>query len=120
VNATEGGVWAAIDNVLDPCSRFNGTRLSFVELGMVDSVEIDGTVATVTLLLDTPSCAYVYEIERSIREQVLADCTEIDQVFVDLTAREPWTEDRMTKAARTKMEARRRMFRATLDLVQTR
>jgi metal-sulfur cluster biosynthetic enzyme len=99
-------VWAALDQVLDPCSRFNGTNLSFVALGMVDGVEVAaGGLARIRLLLDDPTCLYMVEIYKQVREAVLS-VPGITEVEVSLRTDELWTNERLTSAARATLGRR--------------
>jgi metal-sulfur cluster biosynthetic enzyme len=104
-------VSAALETVLDPCSVFNGTRLSLPELGMVDRVEVDGEGnVLVGLFLDDPTCIFFFEITRLIKEAVepVAGVAGID---FDIKADEVWTEDRMRPAARQRLDGIRRARR---------
>jgi metal-sulfur cluster biosynthetic enzyme len=98
-------VMAAIDTVLDPCSVFNGTRLSLIELGMVERVTIeDGGRVHILLFLDDPTCMLFFEINRMLDEAVSA-LPGVTKVAVEIKADEIWTEDRMTTTGRTRLEA---------------
>jgi len=98
-------VMAAIDTVLDPCSVFNGTRLSLIELGMVERVTIeDGGRVHILLFLDDPTCMLSFEINRMLDEAVSA-LPGVTKVSVEIKADELWTEDRMTRNGRTRLEA---------------
>lgn len=53
-----------LNEVIDPCSAAAGTELGIVEMGLVDSIEIDGGSVTVRMRLTTPVCTMVpYFIE---------------------------------------------------------
>jgi metal-sulfur cluster biosynthetic enzyme len=65
--APEQEIWAALARIIDPCSRFNGTCLDLVEMGLVREVLIDGGTVHVRLLLTDPSCVFTFEIIREIR-----------------------------------------------------
>lgn len=96
-------VLGALAEVIDPCSRFNGSHLDLVELGMIDRVEIDGDrTVEITLLLDDPTCLYA----ASICQQVTAAASAVpgvDAVKVAIRADELWTAARLSEAARTKL-----------------
>jgi metal-sulfur cluster biosynthetic enzyme len=99
-------VWGALDQVIDPCSRFNGSNLSFVALGMIDDVEVGSdSVARIRLLLDDPTCLYLVEIYKEVREAALA-VPGITGVDVSLRGDELWTNDRLTRAARARLDRR--------------
>lgn len=111
--ALRSSIERAIDSVLDPCSRFNGTNLSFLELGMVDAIEIadDGRVL-VRLLLDDPTCMYLFEIFHEVETAVRA-VPGVTDVTMDLRGDTLWTEARMTAAARERLTTQRRERAAT-------
>ncbi len=93
----------AVGDVLDPCSRLNGTRLSFGELGMIDAVTVgEGGEAHVRLLLDDPTCTYAYDILRDI--QIAAGAVEgVTDVQVQIRGDAIWTEDNATPKALAKI-----------------
>jgi metal-sulfur cluster biosynthetic enzyme len=101
-------VEAALETVLDPCSVYNGTRLSLPELGMIDRVEVGehGDVV-VGLFLDDPTCIFFFEITRMIKEAV-APLAGVASVDFEIKADEIWTEDRMRPVARERLEGIRR------------
>jgi metal-sulfur cluster biosynthetic enzyme len=110
---THADVFAALDTVLDPCSVFNGTRLSLVELGMIDTVTIEDGKVHILLFLDDPTCMLFFEINRMLDEAVMA-VPGVTKVSVEIKADDIWTEDRMTSKGRTRLEAfraRRRQLR---------
>jgi metal-sulfur cluster biosynthetic enzyme len=97
----EQAIWDALDTDVDPCSRFNGTFLSFVALGMVDDVHADADGAVhVRLLLDDPTCLYIVEIHHEVRRAVLG-VTGVTGVEISVRGDELWDSSRLTPAART-------------------
>jgi metal-sulfur cluster biosynthetic enzyme len=113
-------VQTALAGVVDPCSRFIGSNLSFAELGMIDSVEAnaEGDVA-ITLLLDDPTCLYMVEIEHSLRHAALA-VPGVQSVAVTVRWDELWTEERATEQARAALlDNRSRRVPRPLPLLNT-
>jgi metal-sulfur cluster biosynthetic enzyme len=100
----EQQVWDALERVIDPCSAFNGTHLSLVELGMIEAVTIERGDVEVLLFLDDPTCVLFFEINRMISEEVGA-LEGVSAVSVKLKADEVWTEDRMTERGRSRLQA---------------
>ena len=97
----------ALGNVLDPCSVFNGTRLSFVELGMVDAVESLGHGRVlVRLLLDDPVCLYTAQIHHEVAEAVSA-VEGVEHVEIEIVGDRLWTAERMSAVARSRVRRRR-------------
>ena len=93
----------AVADVLDPCSRLNGTWLSFGELGMIDAVTIDGAGAVVVrLVLDDPTCTYTYDIMRALQAAAGA-VAGVTDVSVQIRGDAIWTEDFATAAAQAKI-----------------
>jgi metal-sulfur cluster biosynthetic enzyme len=93
----------ALRGVLDPCSLFNGTRLSLVELGMVANVEHTGNgCVRISLLLDDPVCLYVADIHHELRAVALA-VPGVSRVEFDFLRDQLWTQERATPAARKRM-----------------
>jgi metal-sulfur cluster biosynthetic enzyme len=107
-------VLRALDSAIDPCSAVNGTRLSLLELGMIDDVAMDepGHV-TVLLLLDDPVCLYASVICQEVTRVLLA-VDGVDSVDVSIRSDAIWTEDRMSESAQAKMTDWRTRRRAQL------
>ena len=101
---------AAINEVIDPCSRLNGSHLGLVDLGMVKDLFVEGRSATITLLLDDPICMYTFVIQHDIREALRR--RGIDHVEIEICADEIWTADRLSDAARIRL-GRRHPARST-------
>jgi len=108
----------AIAEVVDPCSRFNGTFISFTDLGMVDALEVndDGHVL-IRLLLDDPLCPYLPDIRSELREAVLA-VPGVKELELRMRGDEIWTEDRLSDSAREKLRISRERRRARLLNIQ--
>ena len=108
----------AIEQVVDPCSRFNGTFISFTDLGMVDAVDVDedGRVR-IRLLLDDPLCPYMPDIRSELREAVLA-VPGVKGLELSMRGDELWTEDRLSDSAREKLRISRERRRERLLSIQ--
>ena len=112
---TTARVGEALDTVLDPCSVFNGTRLSIVELGMVDEFRVDkGGEVFVRLFLDDPTCIFFFEISRMLREAVGA-LDGVSEIEIEIKTDELWTEERIAPAARKRLESIRARRRELQD-----
>jgi metal-sulfur cluster biosynthetic enzyme len=115
---TEAVVRAAITSVVDPCSRYNGSQLNLVELGMVDSIRIsDGTIG-IRLLLDDPMCMYTFLIQKEIRDAV-GSLPGVDAVVIEVLADQIWSEQRMSDAARDRLAIHRDERRHQLIQLRT-
>ena len=113
-NTLQSQVEHAVSGVLDPCSRINGTWLSFGELGMIDTVSVsDDGDAHVRLLLDDPTCTYTFDIFSEIK--LAAESIEgVKDVKVQIRYDELWTEDMATPAAQAKIAAWNETRRANI------
>lgn len=97
------GVMEALGTVMDPCSVFNRTNLSLIELGMVDAVTVhEGGRVHIRLFLDDPTCIFFFEIHRMLNEAVCG-VEGVTEIEVELKADEIWTEERMTHGGRTRL-----------------
>jgi metal-sulfur cluster biosynthetic enzyme len=93
---------AALAGVIDPCSRFNGTHLSFVDLGMVEGLsEPEPGRVVVRLLLDDPFCLYMVDIRSSVRDALL-DVPGVHHVDIEVIADRVWDPDMMTAETQAK------------------
>jgi metal-sulfur cluster biosynthetic enzyme len=101
-------VMEALGTVLDPCSVFNRTNLSLIELGMVDEVTVseEGRVH-IRLFLDDPTCIFFFEIHRMLQEAV-SEVEGVGEIEVEIKADEIWTEERMSHGGRTRLNRIRR------------
>jgi metal-sulfur cluster biosynthetic enzyme len=105
--ATPEEIYDALGTVYDTCSVFNGTRLDIVEMGLVHDVEEEDGTVRVRLLLTDPMCLYLFEMRSQIVE-ALSALPGIDAVEVEPVAGKLWWPERMTPAARERLEHRRR------------
>jgi metal-sulfur cluster biosynthetic enzyme len=107
VTATREEIYDALSTVYDTCSIFNGTHLDIVEMGLVHDVEQEGGSVRVRLLLTDPMCLYLFEMRAQIIDAVSA-LPGVDAVEVEPVAGKLWWPERMTPAARERLERVRR------------
>jgi metal-sulfur cluster biosynthetic enzyme len=104
-------VFEQLGTVIDPCARHNGTRLSFVDLGMVEEVVDKGDgVVLVRMLLDDPVCLFIVDIQAEVREAALR-VEGVREVEIEIIGDRLWTQDRQTEETKAKI-ARWREIRA--------
>lgn len=103
---TRKQIYDALSAVYDTCSVFNGTNLDIVEMGLVHDVELDGDTVRVRLLLTDPMCLYLFEMRAQI-VQALQALPDIEAVEVEPVAGKLWWPERMTPAARQRLERQR-------------
>jgi len=90
--------------VVDPCTAANGSNLDIVEMGLVESVTVDGAEVRVEMHLTTPACHMVPYFITEITDRV-EPLSGVESVTVDTDAGMEWTPEMMTDAARAKRDA---------------
>lgn len=110
---TVAAVLEALSAVVDPCSKMNGCLVNLVDLGMVESVDIDDSTGRVTvyLVLDDPICLYLFDIRSEIKSRVEV-LTGVTAVETNVRGDRVWFPDRATEAAQRRMggDKHRRML----------
>ena len=104
---TREQIYDVLSTVYDTCSLFNGTRLDIVEMGLVHDVDQREGTVRVRLLLTDPMCLYLFEMRSQIVE-ALEGLPGVDAVEVEPVAGRLWWPERMTPAARERLERWRR------------
>ena len=99
VRTVEDAIWDALRDVLDP----EIPAVSVVDMGMIESVDVDGTTARVKFLPTFTGCPAIDIIEQDIRTAV-ADVHGIEDVVVSPTFDPPWTTGRITEEGRAKLK----------------
>ncbi len=94
---------AVLDTVIDPCSAANGTDLSVVEMGLLDSITIENGHVDVELMVTSPMCTMVPYFIREIRTDVGA-LEGVESVEVTADNGLEWVPSMMSESA----EKRRR------------
>ena len=101
-----------LDKVLDPCSCMSDHPVSILDLGLVESIEIDGNVVYVSLLLTSQLCTYFIDMSDEVVERV-ESLEGVDRVEVNQdTSGQIWTPDRMATDER---KARRERFLGRME-----
>jgi metal-sulfur cluster biosynthetic enzyme len=99
----ESQILDELSGVLDPCGVHNGTRLSLVELGMVEDVAVDTAGnATIRLLLDDPVCMYLVDIMLGV-EDAARQVNGVRSATVEIIGDQLWSSERMSDQARAKI-----------------
>ena len=105
-------VKAKLEEVLDPCSCMSEHPINIVDLGLVESIAVDGREAEITLLLTSQRCTYFLDIDDEVCERVEAipgiDRCEVHQD----TSEKIWTNDRMSDEQR---RIRRKRFHERME-----
>jgi metal-sulfur cluster biosynthetic enzyme len=90
----------ALGSIHDPCCRERG--ISIVDMGLVRSAEVDGSTARVELLLTSGWCPFASRILQDVDETVRS-IPGIDHSSVEIVWDEPWTMERLSDEARSKL-----------------
>lgn len=108
-------VWDLLDTVVDPCHVLSGHDISILDLGLVNSVELQGDEVQVSITLTEVSCTLGWRIIEQI-ESIADDLQDITAVRVRIDPFPVWTPDRMSERGRAHHEARHRAFIKTQAL----
>jgi metal-sulfur cluster biosynthetic enzyme len=101
-----------LEEVLDPCSCMSEHPINIVDLGLIESIAVDGRDVEITLLLTSQRCTYFLDINDEIRERVESlDQIDTCEVHQD-TSEKIWTNDRMSDEQR---KARRKRFHERME-----
>jgi len=93
-------VIGALDNCYDPCCRER--RISVVEMGLIESIEIENRRVRIEMVLTTGWCPFASRLLEMVTEEVRALPT-VDSVDVDVVWDPTWTPERMSASAREKL-----------------
>ena len=96
MSVTEAAVRESLRGIPEPCSIAMRTPMDICEMGLVESVQIDGSKVTVTLVLTDPSCVHFAGMQRYIRDELLA-LDGVQVVEVGASERLLWTPDRVRR-----------------------
>jgi len=84
----------ALRDVIDP-----ELGLDFVELGLVDTAEVEGGTVTVTYTLTTPACPIGPQVSEQMKEFV-GELDGVDEVITNMVFTPPWTPEMMSEDAK--------------------
>jgi metal-sulfur cluster biosynthetic enzyme len=93
-------VIGALDNCYDPCCRER--RISVVDMGLIESIEIEDRLVTIEMVLTTGWCPFASRLLGMVEEEVGA-LPAVDHVDVDVVWDPAWTPERMSDSAREKL-----------------
>lgn len=88
-------VFEAMRAVPEPCSIAMSRPRDIVDMGLVESVRVDGGTAEVCLVLTDPSCVH-FAAMRSYITDTLLDIDGIDDVTVTMSTTQLWMPNRMS------------------------
>ena len=87
-------VMAVLTTIPEPCSLAMRADTNIRDMGLVESVAIDGRRVSVTLVLTDPSCVHFRGMRRYIRDAV-GELDGVDEVQVTMSTTRLWTPDRV-------------------------
>jgi metal-sulfur cluster biosynthetic enzyme len=101
-------VLEVLNDVLDPCSVSIGKPIGLVDMGIVETVDVEGGHVGVTLLPTFPDCLFLGVFEEKI-EMVIRTLPWCRSVLVAICpAEHGWDESRLSPGARALLGRRNR------------
>ncbi len=91
---TVDDVQDALTNVIDP-----ELGLDFVELGLIYTVEVEGSEVFVTFSLTSPGCPIGPQVSEQI-EEFVSELDGVTGVYPKMTFTPAWTPDMMSEEAK--------------------
>ena len=93
-------VISALDNCFDPCCQER--RISVVDMGLIESIEILDNKVRVEMVLTTGWCPFASRLLGMVEEEVGA-LPGVEAVDVEVVWDPTWTPERMSAGAREKL-----------------
>ena len=93
-------VIGALDNCFDPCCQER--RISVVDMGLIESIEILGREVKVEMVLTTGWCPFASRLLEMVEEEV-GTLPGVEAVDVEVVWDPTWTPERMSAGAREKL-----------------
>ena len=93
-------VIGALDNCFDPCCQER--RISVVDMGLIESIEIQDREVKVEMVLTTGWCPFASRLLEMVEEEVGA-LPGVEAVDVEVVWDPTWTPERMSAGAREKL-----------------
>lgn len=89
---------AALRTIVDPCSIATGAPVNLMDMGLIQSIDIDRDKILVVLRLTSPTCWQVVNIIGAIQEK-LAPLPAIRELRCCVDMNAEWAPDMMAPAA---------------------
>jgi len=90
----------ALRMVYDPCCKEK--EISVVDMGLIESIHLDGEAAKVELVLTSGWCPFVVDLLRMIQDEV-ESLPSIKGVEVEIVWDKAWSPERLSKPAHEKL-----------------
>ncbi len=115
-------VRAALDEVRDPCSEVAGVPAGLVEMGLVQSLDVeptaDGAVVRVAIRVTEPTCLMGPSLAAGARER-LATLPGVARCEVTLSDDNDWMPSAMSEEYRARLEEHRALKRHEIEVRET-
>lgn len=102
--ATASGVseviLGALRTVYDPCCKEK--EISVVDMGLIESIQLDGDAAKVELVLTSGWCPFAVDLLGMIQEKV-ESLPEVEGAEVEVVWEKAWSPERLSGPAREKL-----------------
>ena len=96
MNPSREQILERIDSVPEPCGFLMRTPLSVLEMGLVNSVHIEGGRVCIEIVLTDASCVHWSSMRDYIADAV-GDVDGVQSVEVVLSSTSLWTPDRLQR-----------------------
>jgi metal-sulfur cluster biosynthetic enzyme len=100
---TVDAVRGKLREIIDPCCAARGTDNDVIEMGLLKSIDIDGTDVTVEMRLTSPACFMVPYFVRETKERV-GRLDGVDSVTLVTDAGMEWRPSMMSEDAKRRRE----------------
>ncbi len=100
VSPSREAVIQALENCYDPCCRER--RISVVDMGLIESIEICDRRVRVEMVLTTGWCPFASRLVEMVEKEV-GRLDGVDEIEVEVVWDPTWTPERMSADAREKL-----------------
>jgi metal-sulfur cluster biosynthetic enzyme len=95
---SEDDILAALRKVNDP-----EVGVNIVDLGLVYSVELDGSDVRVVMTMTTPACPMHSYLTEEVREAIVSQYEEVENVSVELVWEPPWSPQMISERGKRQL-----------------
>jgi metal-sulfur cluster biosynthetic enzyme len=92
----EAAIMEVLAEIAEPCSIAMRSPTNLRDMGLVESITIDGSRVVITLVLTDPSCVHFQSMSRYIQDAVGA-MPGVENVAVLMSTTQLWTERLMRR-----------------------
>jgi len=100
---SEDEVRKQLRGIVDPCSESRGIGNDIVDMGLIDSIEIEDDEVTVLMRLTSPACHMVSYFNREVETRV-ETLDGVESVTLETDSGLSWDESKMTPDGRRRRE----------------